>query len=174
MKQQAFGRTIAVATLAMLATAAVTTWAQAPQDLTPGTMTALISEVRQLRAAVEDGSKRQNETQAMSVYLSAQQSRMVQISQQLEAVRKELATVSGTTTQFQATMKSLFGDTTSIDPDERKAAEGMLAMFKPQLEAAQKQEENLRAREAELAQALVTEDARWRELIGRLEQMIKR
>ena len=35
-------------------------------------------------------------------------------------------------------------------------------------------EQQLRAREAELAQALVTEQGRWSDLINRLEQMIKR
>ena len=174
MTQHTLGRTIAAATLVIIGTAAATTWAQAPQDLTPASMAALINEVRQLRGAIEESGRRQNETQAMSVYLSAQQSRMVQMSQQLEATRKELATVAAQTTQFQEMIKGVFGDANSIDPEERKAAEGMLAMFKPQLDAAQKQEQTLRAREAELSQALLTEDGRWRDLITRLEQMIKR
>ena len=161
-------------TFVLAAAAAATTWAQAPQDLSPSSMAALISEVRQLRAAVEDSGKRQTETQAMAVYLSAQQSRMVQMSQQLEQARTELTTVAAGLVQFRATIKSMQGDAASIDPADRKEAEGMLALFKPQLDAAVQKEQQLRAREAELSQALMTEDARWRELIGRLEQMIKR
>ena len=172
--QRTAARFVVVTTLAIAATAAVTTWAQAPQDMTPASMSALINEVRLLRAAVEDTGKRQNETQAMAVYLSAQQSRLVQISQQLEATRSELTTVSAQLQQFRTLLKSMQGDAASINPAERQEAEGMMQLFKPQLDQAAAKEQQLRAREAELAQALVTEQGRWSDLINRLEQMIKR
>ena len=174
MKTQHHARRFVIGVTFVLAAAAVTTWAQAPQDLTPASMAALISEVRQLRGAIEEGGKRQTETQAIAVYLSAQQSRMVQMGQQLDAARTELATVSGQLQQFRGMLKSMQGDAASIDPKEREEADGMLQMFKPQLDAAAAREQQLRAREAELSASIVTEDARWRDLINRLEQMIKR
>ena len=167
-------RLVVVTTIAIAATAAVTTWAQAPQDLTPASMSALIGEVRQLRVAIEESGKRQTETQAMAVYLSAQQSRLVLISQQLEATRSQLTETSGQLQQFKSLFTSMQGEATSVNPGEREEAEGFLKMFKPQLDQATLKEEQLRAREAELAQALVTEQGRWSDLINRLEQMIKR
>jgi chromosome segregation ATPase len=172
--QRNAARFVVVATLAIAATAAVTTWAQAPQDMTAASMGTLISEVRLLRAAVEDTGKRQNETQAMAVYLSAQQSRLVQISQQLESTRSELTTVSAQLEQFKTLLKSMQGDAQSIKPEEREEAEGMMKLFKPQLDQAAAKEQQLKAREFELSQALVTEQGRWSDLINRLEQMIKR
>jgi len=167
-------RLVVVTTIAIAATAAVTTWAQAPQDMTPASMSTLIGEVRQLRVAVEESGKRQTETQALAVYLSAQQSRLVQISQQLQSTRTELTEVSGQLQQFKTLLTSMQADATSINPGERQEAEGMMQLFKPQLDQAALKEQQLRAREAELAQALVTEQGRWSDLITRLEQMIKR
>ena len=167
-------RFLVVTTIAIAGTAAVTTWAQAPQDMTPASMSTLISEVRLLRAAVEENGKRQTEAQAMAVYLSAQQSRLVQISQQLESTRSELTTVSAQLQQFKTLLKSMQGDAMSIKPEERAEAEGMMQLFKPQLDQAALKEQQLKAREFELSQALVTEQGRWSDLINRLEQMIKR
>jgi DNA repair exonuclease SbcCD ATPase subunit len=175
MKTQRYAaHLVVVTTIAIAATAAVTTWAQAPQDMTPASMSALIGEVRQLRVAIEESGKRQSETQALAVYLSAQQSRLVQISQQLEATRAQLTETSGQLQQFKGLLTSMQADTTSINPSERQEAEGFLKMFKPQLDQAALKEQQLRAREAELAQSLVTEQGRWSDLISRLEQMIKR
>jgi hypothetical protein len=54
-------------------------------------MAALIVEIRQLRAAIEESTKHQSQAQALAIYLSAQQSRMVQLATRLDAVRNELA-----------------------------------------------------------------------------------
>jgi hypothetical protein len=59
-----------------------------PQEI--GSLAALIAEVRQLRAAVEESNRQQAQLQTVSVYLSAQQSRLVQISGRLEAARNQL------------------------------------------------------------------------------------
>ena len=60
-------------------------------------MAALTAEVRQLRIAVEEFARTQTETQALGAYLSARQGRLMQTTQQLDAVRKEIdaATAGG-------------------------------------------------------------------------------
>src|SRR5688572_14737013 len=55
-----------------------------------GSLAALTAEVRQLRVAVEDLARAQAETQAMGVYLSAQQNRVQRVAAQLDAVRNDL------------------------------------------------------------------------------------
>ena len=56
----------------------------------PGSLAALTSEVRELRLAVQQLAQTQSQTQALGVYLSVQQSRVLQVSSQLDAARKEL------------------------------------------------------------------------------------
>ena len=53
-----------------------------------GSLTALTAEVRQLRLAVEESMRSQAQTQALGVYLSAQQSRILQVASRLDAVPK--------------------------------------------------------------------------------------
>src|ERR1051325_2226818 len=60
----------------------------------PGSLAALTAEVRELRLAVQQLSQTQSQTQALGVYLSVQQSRVLQVSSQLDAARKELDAAS--------------------------------------------------------------------------------
>ena len=59
-----------------------------------GSLTALTEEVRQLRLAVEESIRSQTQTQALGVYLSAQQSRIVQVASRLDAVRRDVEAAS--------------------------------------------------------------------------------
>ena len=54
--------------------------AQGKNDVPDGSMAALTSEVRQLRVAVEELTRSQTQTQALGVYLSVQQSRILQMA----------------------------------------------------------------------------------------------
>jgi hypothetical protein len=51
-----------------------------------GSLAALTSEVRQLRLAVEAATRSQTQTQALSVYLSVQQSRVLHVATRLDSV----------------------------------------------------------------------------------------
>ncbi len=64
------------------------------EHIDPGSLSALTSELHQLRTAVEEMIRTQTQTQALGVYLSVQQSRIVQAATRLDAVRKELEAVS--------------------------------------------------------------------------------
>ena len=50
----------------------------------------------------------------------------------------------------------------------------MLAMFKQQAAQTAEQEQRLRARELEVYQTIQQDEARWTELVGRLEAIIRR
>ena len=55
-----------------------------------GSLATLTVELRQLRMAVEQLVRSQAQTQALGVYLSAQQSRLLQIANRLDAARSAL------------------------------------------------------------------------------------
>jgi septal ring factor EnvC (AmiA/AmiB activator) len=53
-------------------------------------LAALTSEVHLLRVAVEKSTQTQTQLQGLSVYLSAQQSRLIQTSARVDTIRKDL------------------------------------------------------------------------------------
>lgn len=149
-------------------------WAQntAPE---PGSLGALVAEVRQLRLAVEESTRSQSQTQALGVYLSAEQSRLIQVSSRLDAVRAQLAGAASQTRQFAnylATAQAEVRDAKTAD--DRAQAAGMVEMFKQQSDAAAAQEQQLRDRESELVQSFRAEESRWTDLITRLEQLVRK
>ena len=151
--------------------------AQSPTEVTgpAGSLAALTGEVRQLRLAVEESGKRQGQTQAISVYLAAQQSRMVQLSTRLDAVRKELGAAEATSAQLVSLAASMAGDLTrSLPPEERNETTGILQLFKDQAAGAVAREQRIRQQESELLQAIQVEETRWRDLIARLQQTVER
>jgi hypothetical protein len=83
----------------------------------PDALVALVAEIRQLRLTVEESNRQQAQIQSLAVYLSAQQSRLIQVGARLESVRNQ---------------------------------------------------------ESELGRILGVEEARWADLIARLDQSVKR
>jgi hypothetical protein len=84
----------------LFAAASAVAWAQAQSIEPAGSLSALIAEVRQLRQAVEESGRQQAQIQGLTVYLSAQQSRLMQVGAQLETVRKELASATERSQEF--------------------------------------------------------------------------
>lgn len=141
-----------------------------------GSLAALTLEVHQLRLAVEDATRSQSQIQALAVYLSAEQSRLVQLSSRLDAARTELnAAVEKSRDQASAVANSQAALANStLDPKDRLAIEADLPSLKQRADRAAQAEQAARSRETELYQALQTEEARWGDLISRLEQSIKK
>jgi hypothetical protein len=149
--------------------------AQGRAEETGGSLAGLTAEVRQLRLAVEESARRQAQTQAISIYLAAQQSRMVQLSTRLDAVRKELGGAEAASRQLVALAVSAEGDLArSMPPEERNETTGMHQLFKQQAAGAVEREQRIRLQETELVQALQVEETRWRDLIARLQQAVDR
>jgi len=145
--------------------------AGAPID---GSLASLTSEVRLLRLAVEKGTQTQTQTQGLSVYLSAQQSRLVQLSTRVDALRRDVdaaAAQSGVVNdRFAEVQKALAGP---LDAVERVAVTNVLATTRNDVARATERENQARNREAQASSELQTELARWSELIGRLEAIIR-
>ena len=166
---------LGLALAAILILGGVVAWAQQAAPGVEGSLAALTAEVRALRGAVEESGRRQTETQAMGVDLAAQQNRMTQLAQRLEGIRTQLAGVQKESAQA-ASMVTAAQEAIASSPNaqERQAAVEMLAAFKRQAAQTAEQEQRLRARELELYQTIQQDEARWTELIGRLETIIRR
>jgi len=167
-------RLVLVATMLLVGGAGVM-WAQAKTDEAGGSLAALTAEVHQLRLAVEESARQQTQTQGLSVYLSAQQSRMVQLGARLDALRGELNAAAGRAREAARLLTTAQSDLAqSTQPQGRAEVEDSVRFFKQQADAAASQVDQLKSREAELALAMQTEEARWADLIGRLEQLIRK
>jgi predicted nucleic acid-binding Zn-ribbon protein len=140
-----------------------------------GSLTALTGEVRQLRLAVEESIRSQTQTQALGVYLSAQQNRIGQVASRLDVVRGQLDGVSLASGSIATRLASNEDRLSQVtDPKERLALEDQSRAMNLEQKTLNLHEQQARNREAELSQALQLENDRWADLISRLEQLIKR
>ena len=159
----------------VLVSGPVSALAQGQAQPAPDSLSTLVAEVRQLRLAIEESNREQSRVQYLAVYLSAQQSRLMQLNTRLDAVRTEL---SGAQAQSQAVAQLVAQAqaeaAAALGPEEREQAEKMGQMFKAQVASALEREQQVRNRESELAQILLVEEGRWTDLISRLEQSVKR
>ena len=80
-------------TAVVIASCAVAVLAQGSSDVTEGGfLAALTAEIRQLRLAVEESTRSQTQTQALSVYLSVQQARLVQVAARVDVAERNWTT----------------------------------------------------------------------------------
>ncbi len=137
-------------------------------------LAALTAEVRLLRLATEKARQTQTQVQALAVYLTVQQSRLVHVSNRLDAVRTQLDNAANTTRQIS---ERIAEQDTRVDilqsTSQENQAKLAAAFLKQQLASASAREAQLRRRESEVATELQTELSRWADLSSRLEQIIK-
>ena len=142
---------------------------------TGGVLAALTAEIRQLRIAVEQSTRSQARTQALAVYLSAQQTRLVQVAGRLDSARKEFDTAAARSREI--SVQIAFNDDEIVrtaDSKMREMLEERKRVLKRDQPLAELQEQQTRNREGELAQILQTEDARWADLLSQLEQLVNK
>jgi len=164
-----------VAALSLSCAAAVLAQGKSEVADTPGSLAPLISEIRQLRMAVEELTRSQTQTQALGVYLSAQQSRILQVTARLDSARKELDAATIRSREIASQLASLDDQLPRItDAERRTQLEDAIRQLKLEQETAALQEQQTRNREDELSQMLQLEESRWSTLISRLEQLTKR
>ena len=154
-------------------------WAR--QNPTPlvadGSVAALTAEVRALRLSLEAAAKDQVQVQGLGVYLSVQKDRLLQVVARLDAARRDTASaveaVRRTAGDLAMTEKYL-AENPTLAADRRADLERAIRMQKQEAERAQQTENDARLRETQAEQAVATEEARWTELVGRLEQSIRK
>jgi hypothetical protein len=133
--------------------------AQAPPD----PMTALLQEVRALRAEVGQASRTSIRMQLLVARLGLQEGRISTLANQLANVRQQLTNAQSASAPFLAQKKEIeaAGGTWGGPGDG----------LKPVLDAWQKQEQALRAQEAELDGLLNVEQGRWEDFNQRIDDL---
>jgi len=155
----------------VLAIVAAAVAQEKPGPALDGSLSGLTAEVRLLRLAVERGTQTQTQIQGLSMYLSAQQSRLVQLSTRLDGLRRDVDAAAQESSQMNDRVAAAQQDLGApLDPVERKQVQSALETFKSDAARDAARENLVRGREAEVASELQTELARWTELIARLEQ----
>ena len=144
-------------------------------DPVPGSLGELTAEIRQLRLAVEQSSRTETQAQALGIFLSAQQSRIVQVTARLDAARKELDAIAQQSAAHVSQLTALEAQLPQMtDPPERLAFEDRVRGLKVELKTVATQEQQARTRENEMLQTWLQEEARWNDLITRLQQIVAR
>jgi chromosome segregation ATPase len=170
------GRTVAWSGVALaIVGGATVVLGQGRGEPADGSMAALTAEVRELRVAVQQFAQTQSQTQALGVYLSVQQSRILQVSSQLEVARRELDGVSRQSSEVTSRLSDLEDELPRLsDPTKRTAVEEAIREMRREQAIAAAQEQQLRNREIELSQTMQTEESRWSSLLTRLESLTQR
>lgn len=147
---------------------------RAAPDLPDGSLAALTAEVRQLRLAVEDLARNQTETQALGVYLSAQQSRMQQVDAQVAVARRDLDTATLARQDLEAQSADLLAaQARATSPEERARLQDAMAGVKYEQARLDRELQQAGSRENDLSRALQSEEDRWNDLIARLEALAR-
>jgi chromosome segregation ATPase len=154
---------VAVAALAAVLTGQGTT----PDD---GTMQALVTEIRALRADLNRVAGASIRAELLVGRLQLQEARTVTLSRQLDEVQAELGKVTLERTQIADRLKDLEDGTHRADlpPAERSQHERELRMM---LKALEPREQQLRQQAASLSGVIGDEQARWTDFSSRLDEL---
>jgi hypothetical protein len=158
-----------------LMTATIPAHAQETAGDTARAIKELTTEVRGLRAVIEHSAQSQLQSQVLGLYLNLQQNRVTQATARMDDVRRELEGVSGRTRELAQQATALEGRLAEeADPVKRREIERAQAATKQEAEGAAAHEQQVKQREIDAYQVVQTEEARWTDLISRLEQLLKK
>jgi len=135
-------------------------------------MQALLSEVHQLRLALERANTFGPRIQLLVERMKLQQDHVTRISSQLEGVRHELEKAQSDGARLAETLKNVESDVAqSTDPAERKHLGDQIRDLKSMVEQEQRLEQGARSQEADLNSRLQSEQATLDGLNDRLNQI---
>lgn len=139
-------------------------------------LAAIASELRLLRQAVEKNTDTQTQIQALTAALSAQQSRLLQVSSRADERRKEVDSIAK---QHADVSQSIATNTNALaagtlNPEVRNNVGELLKEMRAQEQKLAADETQARTTLAEADAAVQTELARWTDLMNRLDQLARR
>jgi chromosome segregation ATPase len=169
MVGQRLSRMVGVVGVLVLAVVGVLS-AQALEG-TPSGMAELLTEVRGLRADVNQAAGASMRMQLLVARLSLQEQRINVVGSQLADVNAQLDKAIGERAGEEARVKQLDADFGAAAGGLTSDAEAMRAQAKSLLSLAQASEQRLRSQAADLASLLATEQNRWTDFNGRLDDL---
>jgi chromosome segregation ATPase len=155
--------------------AAATASAQTSDPESVKVLRELVAEVRSLRAAIEQYANAQIQAQAVGELLSVQQRRVADVTMRLDQTRRELDGTSSESRRLSAQASDLEESVRgATDPKLRIEIEMQQRALKQELERHEEQEQTLRSRETDLINSLAVEEAKWNDLVERMNQWLRR
>lgn len=159
------------ALLAVGATAALSLPLFAQSDRTD-TLSTLLSEVRQLRIAMERSASIAPQVQLLGARLTVQNERLSRATSDHQSVQDEIDRLAASVARMSANVQETeSAASAATDPAIQRQLAMDLRSLKPELESQTAMETRLRAREVDLANAVASEQARWLELNARLDEL---
>ena len=138
------------------------------------TWESLLTEVRQLRLAVERATSLLPQTQVLLQRAQIQQQRVESLSRQLEQLRDQIARSAGENSKLAGEVKDIESRVTQEpDPSRRRDWEAGIKRAQAQLEVDAVRDQQQRARESELAGRLQNEETKLNELNDRLDALAR-
>ena len=152
-----------------------TAHAQGSGQSSSGQMAELISEVKLMRAALQEMAGGQSQMQALGIQLNAQQARITQVSASLDAANTQLSEVAS---RAKDAARELAADQTLFartpDPNQRATLQQQIADLKQRSTELASEEAQLRSRVSRLTSTLASEEQRWTALSSRLDALARK
>ena len=135
----------------------------------------LVAEVRSLRAAIEQYANTQIQAQSVGELLSVQQRRVADVISRLDVARREIDANSAETRRMSTHVANIEESLRRVgDAKQRAQLEMERDAIQQELEQRSSQEQTARTRETELSNTLAVEEAKWNDLVDRMNQWLKR
>lgn len=156
--------------ITLLVTGVAVSRSQAPDS--PGILSALLVEVRGLRAAMEQMASAGPRVQLALGRLQLQEQRLTTLLMKVDATRASLAGMQRQLAQQQGQLVQLeTAEKEAPDPNERRQAEHMIAMMRREMATTSSEIQRLTAEESSTSADIASEQARWNEFNQRLEEL---
>ena len=166
---------LGLAVIVLAGAAWVSVRAQGLGQASSGQMTELISEVKLMRAALQEMASGQSQMQALGIQLNAQQARITQVSASLDAANTQLSEVAS---RAKDAARELAADQTLFartpDPNQRATLQQQIADLKQRSTELASEEAQLRSRVSRLTSTLSAEEQRWQTLSTRLDALARK
>jgi predicted nucleic acid-binding Zn-ribbon protein len=167
------GRTgigVAIVVLILGAAAAMRASAQPPNTSDP--LPALLAEVHALRVAMEQQASIGPRVQLTMARLNIEEQRVTHLSAEVDNVRQRLMGLDNGITATSDRLATLQQQLQiESDPNRRRQLEAEAAEAQRVVRMQATEQQAMRSRESEAAQALASEQARWVELNSRLDEL---
>jgi hypothetical protein len=138
---------------------------------TQATLDALLTEVRELRMAVQRAAAVGPRLEIAMRRLDWQEQRVARVGERLTNVRNRLSAVTSTNAEMAARLRGAEAEMPQASGDRRKALEDVVSAIKGEMEQSTRLESQLRAEEAEAASDVRTEQAKADELAVKIENL---
>jgi predicted nucleic acid-binding Zn-ribbon protein len=132
-----------------------------------GSIAALTAEIRQLRVAVQQLARSQQEAQTLSVTLSAQQNRVERAAEELQRIRENIGGMTFQIDQIDSRLSSLSEELSlATNLDRRQNLERQIRQARQDKDGFESRLQRARVQESELLRALQTEQGQFDDLVS--------